>query len=99
MSDEVLIYVTDPTHDSAALRVTLRGAHQTSGGHLFVVRPEAITDSAGARIIRSPDDLDRLGAQLSRSDSLFASAWFSRQREKDRPGDGEHWDKPDFDCP
>ena len=99
MSDEVLIYVTDPTPASAALRVTLRAAHQSSGGHLFVIRPEALTDPAGAQIIRTPRDLDQLGASLSTSDSLFASAWFSRMRGKDRPGDGESWDKTGFDCP
>lgn len=99
MSDEVLIYVTDPTPDSPALRVTLGAARQSSGGHLFIVPPETITDPAGARIIRSPADLSAISARLSASDSLFASAWFSRQRDKDRPGDGKSWDATDFDCP
>lgn len=99
MSEDVLIYVTDPTPSSAALRVTLRAAHQSSGGHLFIVSSAAITDPEGARIIRSPGDLDQLGARLSKSDSLFASAWFSRGRGKDRTGDGESWDKKGFDCP
>lgn len=99
MSDEVLIYVTDPMPESAALRGTLRGAHQSSGGHLFIVSSAAITDPDGTRIIRTPGDLDQLGARLSKSDSLFASAWFSRARDKDRKGDGESWDKTGFDCP
>ena len=99
MSDTVLIYVTDPTPSSAALRVTLRGAHQSSGVHLLIVSSAAITEPGGARFIRTRDDLDQLGAQLSKSDSLFASAWFSRSRDKDRKGDGESWDKKGFDCP
>lgn len=99
MSDDVLIYVTDPTPDSPTLRVTLRAAVQSSGGHLFIVSPDAITQAEGARIIRSPADLDQISDMLSKSDSLFASAWFSRNREKSRPGDGRNWDGKDFDCP
>ena len=99
MSDDVLIYVTDPTPDSPALRQAISAAHQSSGGHLYVVPPETLTDLEGARILRSPEDLQEIRAALSVGDSLFANAWFSRRQDKDRAGDGENWDAGDFDCP
>lgn len=99
MSDTVLIYLSDPTPDLPALQRTISQAQQSSGGHLFVVAADTLGPPKGARVIRSPDDLQAIGEALSKSDSLFASAWFARSKTKDRPGDGEAWDKPGFDCP
>ncbi len=99
MSDEVLIYVTAPVPASPSLRLTLNAAQQSSGGSLYIVPPEKVTDESEARIIRSQEDLHAISPGLSSSDSLFASAWFSRKRGKTRRGDGESWDAPDFDCP
>ncbi|MFD1797668.1 hypothetical protein FQV27_11085 [Paracoccus aurantiacus] len=104
MSEDVLIYVIDPSPASPALRVTLKAARQTSGGHLFIVPNDAIampdgTQTEGARVIRSRRDLAPIAATLSASDSLFASAWFSGKDASDRAGDGESWDAKGFECP
>ena len=99
MNDTVLIYVEDTTPGSAALRHAIGSAHQSSGGHLYVIPAETLTDPKDARIIRSPEDLKEIRSALSASDSLFANAWFSRSGEKNRAGDGKSWDAKDFDCP
>lgn len=99
MSETILIYLSDPTPESPALRRTISMAQQSSGGHLFVVAADTLASPEDARVIRSPDDLQPIRDMLSKSDSLFASAWFARAQKKDRKGDGESWDKPGFDCP
>ncbi|SDE16165.1 hypothetical protein SAMN05421538_104196 [Paracoccus isoporae] len=95
----MLIYVAETTASSATLQSTIRTAQQSSGGRLYVISSDGGAAPQGAQILHGPEDLAAIRDMLSQSDSLFASAWFSRRQDKARAGDGESWDTGDFDCP
>ena len=104
MTDDVLVYIGEGATLAPAIRQALDQAQQCSGGRLYVM-PSAVLPHLGqAQVIRSPRDMQQIAPELSKSDTLFAAAWFMRQDKDDRPegvreGDGKSWDAPGFKAP
>ncbi|NHF71679.1 hypothetical protein [Paracoccus xiamenensis] len=99
MTDEVLVYIGEGAAKAPDIRQALDQAQQCSGGRLYVMPSAVLPMLVQAQVIRSPQDMQQLSAELSQSDSLFAAAWLMRKDKDEREGDGKAWDAPGYKAP
>lgn len=104
MTEDVLVYIGEGAAQAPDIRQQLDRAQQCSGGRLYVMPSAVLPRLAQAQVIRSAQDMALIAPSLSKSDTLFAAAWFMRQDKDDGPaddraGDGKPWDHPGYKAP
>ncbi|MBA4490159.1 hypothetical protein [Paracoccus sp. S1E-3] len=99
MTETVLVYIGEGADQAPEQQQALDLAQQCSGGRLYVLPRTALPQLTQAQVIHSPQDMQEIAPRLSRSDNIFAAAWFLRRDKDDRPGDGKSWDAPGYKAP
>ncbi len=99
MTETVLVYIGEGAATAPDQRQALDLAQQCSGGRLYVMPRAVLPQLAQAQVIHSPQDMQDIAPHLSKSDTMFAAAWFLRKDKDDRPGDGKSWDAPGYKAP